>query len=81
MYLGTGSVKPAAVRAPLSLFGEARALGVPLVAIGGITLENAPQLLGAGADALAVISDLFEAPDIAERARAYGKLFAHDLTQ
>lgn len=85
-YVAFGSVfpsptKPAAVRAPLSLFGEARALGVPLVAIGGVTLENASQLLGAGADALAVISDLFEAPDIAAKARAYGKLFQHDLTQ
>jgi thiamine-phosphate pyrophosphorylase len=80
-YVAFGSVfssptKPAAVRAPLALFGQARALGVPLVAIGGITLENAPQLLAAGADALAVISDLFDAPDIAARARAYGKLFA-----
>ena len=69
------STKPAAVRAPLSLFQEARPLGVPLVAIGGITLQNAPQLLAAGADCLAVISDLFDAPDIAARARAYGKLF------
>lgn len=80
-YVAFGSVfpsptKPAAVRAPLGLFGQARALGVPLVAIGGITLQNAPQLLAAGADALAVISDLFEAPDVAARARAYGKLFA-----
>jgi thiamine-phosphate pyrophosphorylase len=79
-YVAFGSMfssptKPAAVRAPLALFGEARALGVPLVAIGGITLHNAPQLLAAGADSLAVISDLFEATDIAERARAYGKLF------
>ena len=79
-YIAFGSVfssptKPAAVRAPLSLFSEARPLGVPLVAIGGITLENAPQLIAAGADCLAVISDLFDAPDIAARARAYGKLF------
>ena len=85
-YVAFGSVfpsptKPAALRAPLSLFGAARALGVPLVAIGGITLQNAPQLIAAGADCLAVISDLFEAPDIAEKARAYSKLFAHDLTQ
>ncbi len=84
-YIAFGSVfdsptKPSAVRAPHSLFGEARALGVPLVAIGGITLENAQQLLRAGADALAVISDLFDAPDIAARARAYGKLFRHDDT-
>ena len=79
-YIAFGSVfasptKPAAVRAPLSLFAEAKPLGVPLVAIGGITLENAPKLLEAGADCLAVISDLFDAPDIAARARAYGKLF------
>lgn len=85
-YVAFGSVfpsptKPAAVRAPLALFAEARSLGVPLVAIGGITLQNAPQLLAAGADGLAVISDLFEAPDIAGKARAYGKLFSHDLTQ
>jgi len=79
-YLAFGSVfasptKPAAVRAPLSLFGEAKALGVPLAAIGGITLDNAPQLIAAGADLLAVITDLFDAPDIRARARAYGKLF------
>ena len=79
-YIAFGSVfpsptKPAAVRAPLILFSEARSLGVPLVAIGGITLQNAPQLLAAGADSLAVISDLFEAPDIGERARAYAMLF------
>ena len=80
-YVAFGSVfasptKPSAVRAAHTLFGEARSLGVPLVAIGGISLENAPALLKAGADALAVISDLFDAPDIAARARAYGKLFA-----
>jgi thiamine-phosphate pyrophosphorylase len=80
-YVAFGSVfpsptKPAAVRAPLGLFQEAKALGVPLAAIGGITLENAPQLIAAGADLLAVISDLFDAPDIRQRARDYGKLFA-----
>jgi thiamine-phosphate pyrophosphorylase len=85
-YVAFGSVfpsstKPAAVRSPLTLFGQARSLGVPLVAIGGITLRNAPQLLGAGADCLAVISDLFDAPDIAERARSYGKLWPHEVTQ
>jgi thiamine-phosphate pyrophosphorylase len=79
-YIAFGSVfpsstKPAAVRAPLTLLRDARSLGVPLVAIGGITLQNAPQLLAAGADCLAVISDLFDAPDIAARARAYGMLF------
>jgi thiamine-phosphate pyrophosphorylase len=80
-YVAFGSVfasptKPHAVRAPLSLFAEARALGVPLAAIGGITVENAPQLVAAGADLLAVISDLFDAPDITARARSYARLFA-----
>jgi thiamine-phosphate pyrophosphorylase len=78
-YVAFGSVfasstKPAAVRAPLALF--ATRLGVPLCAIGGITLENAPQVLGAGADLLAVVSDLFDAPDIRARAAQYQGLFA-----
>jgi thiamine-phosphate pyrophosphorylase len=77
-YVAFGSVfpsptKPQAVKAPLSLF--AANLGVPLCAIGGITLDNAPTLIAAGADLLAVITDLFDAPDIAARAAQYGKLF------
>lgn len=80
-YVAFGSVfasstKPGAVRAPLAIFREARALGVPLAAIGGITLDNAPALVAAGADLLAVLSDLFDAPDIRARARQYGKLFS-----
>lgn len=71
----TSSTKPDAVRAGLSLFKEAHALGVPLCAIGGITLQNAPQLVEAGADLLAVITDLFDAPDITARAREYARLF------
>ena len=79
-YVAFGSVfpsptKPDAVRAPLTLFGQARALGVPLVAIGGITLENAADVIRAGADCIAVISALFDAPDIGDRARAFTDLF------
>jgi thiamine-phosphate pyrophosphorylase len=48
---------------------------VPLCAIGGITLENAPRAIEAGASLLAVISDLFDAPDTRARARDYGRLF------
>lgn len=78
-YVAFGSVfasptKPQAVRAPLSLFKQH--LGVPLCAIGGITLHNAPQVIAAGADLLAVISDLFDAPDISLRASQYRELFA-----
>lgn len=53
-----------------------RAIGnFPLVAIGGITLENAPDVFRAGADSLAVIGDLLFEPDkIAEKTRRYLKL-------
>ena len=43
--------------------------------IGGITLDNAPAVLADGADLLAVIHDLFAAPDIAGRAAHYQQLF------
>ena len=77
-YVAFGSLfpsatKPQAARASLSLFKHN--FGVPLCAIGGITLENAPALIAAGASLLAVVSDLFEAPDIAARAAEYRKLF------
>jgi thiamine-phosphate pyrophosphorylase len=80
-YVAFGSVfpsptKPAAVRAPLSLFSLS--LGVPKVAIGGITLANAPRVVAAGADCVAVITDLFDAPDVAQRARDFAKIFHHE---
>jgi len=69
------SIKPAG-RAPLALLTQARReLGLPIAAIGGINLNNAAQARNAGADMLAVISDLFDAPDIAARAAAYSQLF------
>lgn len=53
--------KPDATVAPLSLFAQAKqVVGIPLVAIGGITLENAMQVKQAGADAIAVIGALFD---------------------
>lgn len=79
-YVAFGAVyasrtKPAAVRAPLALFRDARSLGVPLVAIGGIDAGNADAVIRAGADAIAVISALFDAPQVAARARALANLF------
>lgn len=80
-YLAFGAVypsptKPAAVHAPLALLREARErFGLPLAAIGGITLDNAAPVVAAGADLLAVISDLFQAPDITARARHFQQLF------
>jgi thiamine-phosphate pyrophosphorylase len=69
-------VKPDAVRPPLDLLTRARgALKVPVVAIGGITADNAPALVSAGADAVAVISALFSADDIEAAARRFQSLF------
>ena len=70
------ATKPGATRAPLSLYREAKArLGLPVVAIGGITTENAQSVIEAGADAVAVISALFDAPDIEAAARSFSRLF------
>jgi thiamine-phosphate pyrophosphorylase len=70
------SVKPGAVRAPIDLMRQAKAaVKVPVVAIGGITVENARPLIEAGADALAVITGVFSAPDVAAAARAFTALY------
>ena len=80
-YVAFGSffaspTKPAAVHAPVALLGTASPqMRIPLVAIGGITLANAPQLLDAGADSLAVLSALFGTPDIRTAAHALNQLF------
>lgn len=71
----TSPTKPGAVRAPLSLYREGRTVGLPVVAIGGITLDNAPSLLEAGVDALAVITALFDAADGKVPARQFAALF------
>lgn len=85
-YVAFGSAfpsrtKPGATAAPLSLYREAKArLTCPIVAIGGITSENARAVIEAGVDAVAVISALFDAPDIERRARELASLFnANDL--
>lgn len=71
-------IKPDAAQASLELLRDVKAdCPVPVATIGGITLDNAPMLLDAGADMVAVISDLFEAPDIAARAQKFQQLFNH----
>lgn len=68
--------KPAAAAAPLALYTDAcSSLSIPVCAIGGITADNAAPLIDAGVDLLAVITDLFSAPDIAARAAQYQRLF------
>jgi thiamine-phosphate pyrophosphorylase len=82
-YIAVGSVfasasKPQATRASLDILSEAkRRFKVPVAAIGGITTKNAPQVLAAGADMIAVLSDLFDAMDIKGQAEKFQKLFRH----
>ena len=85
-YVAFGAVypsptKPQAVRAPHALFARCRAeLNVASCAIGGITAANGAALVAAGADLLAVITDLFEASDVAARANDFAQLFAGEAT-
>jgi thiamine-phosphate pyrophosphorylase len=70
------SVKASSGGAPVSILGEAQRIGLPVVAIGGITVENAPGLIAAGADSVSVITDLFSAPDVEAQARRFAALFS-----
>ena len=71
------SVKPGAVRADVALLKTARdELHVPIVAIGGITQQNGASLIAAGADALAVITALWNAPNIQTSAQEFSILFS-----
>jgi thiamine-phosphate pyrophosphorylase len=68
--------KPLARRAPLPLLAQARQIRLPVVAIGGIDADNGGTLLQAGADLLAVLGAVFDAPDPPAAARAFLPLFA-----
>lgn len=70
-------VKPQAVKAELALLQTARKeLSAPIVAIGGITQQNAATLIEAGANAVAVISALWNAQDIEASAHGFSTLFS-----
>jgi thiamine-phosphate pyrophosphorylase len=56
--------KPQALPAPFDLLSRARQqLSLPIVAIGGITVDNGPQLIKAGAQLLAVVHGIFAQPE------------------
>lgn len=79
-YLAFGAffasgTKPLARRADPSLLRTAARFGLPRVAIGGITADNARGLVSAGADLLAVIGAVFDAPDPAAAVRALHSCF------
>ena len=76
-YVGFGSIYPSPTKKVDQIQGakgirEARALtALPLVAIGGITVERTAEVIAAGADGIAVISGLWGASDVTARAREY----------
>jgi thiamine-phosphate pyrophosphorylase len=73
--------KPQARRAGLELLAAGKAVsGRPVCAIGGITPANARPLVQAGADMLAVISALYDAPDPAEATRQFITLLDNEDT-
>lgn len=80
-YLAFGSffpsrTKPNAALAELTLLTAARArFALPLVAIGGISAGNAHRVVAAGADMVAVISDVFNASDIRAAAQELTNVF------
>ena len=70
------STKPQAPRATLELLKEAkREIQIPIVAIGGITVNNAHDVTKTGIDAIAVITSLYEAKTIKETAETFSKMF------
>jgi thiamine-phosphate pyrophosphorylase len=85
-YVAIGSVfasstKPSATRAPLEMLRAAKqASSLPVVAIGGITAANARRVVEAGADMVAVISAVFDSPDVRGAARDLARLFDDNLS-
>jgi thiamine-phosphate pyrophosphorylase len=67
--------KPFARRASIDLLRHSASLGVPRVAIGGITPDNGADLVAAGADYLAVISAVFGTTDIRAAAQRFSQLY------
>lgn len=85
-YVAFGSFFPTATKAdtvaatPDLLARAKRELGLPIVAIGGITPDNGAALVAAGADALAVVSAVFTADDPRQPAALFKTLFQQEKT-
>lgn len=72
----SSDTKPNAVNVPLNLLTQVKQqLKIPVVGIGGITLDNAEQVKQAGADAIAVVSALFDAKDITTVTQQFNSLY------
>lgn len=70
------STKPDAARADTTLLARAKQeLNIPICAIGGITIENAASLVRAGADMVAVITNVLESENIESRSHQIAAMF------
>src|SRR6202030_2433365 len=75
-YIGFGPMYPGGVKSIAAgqglenLRAVRAAVKIPIVAIGGITEATIPEILNAGADAAAIITDVLAAPDIAAKVRS-----------
>ena len=76
-YLGTGAIFPTTTKenTPITLISTLKdicqAVGIPVVAIGGLTCENIHQLSGTGIAGIAVVRDLMQARDIEARTQEF----------
>lgn len=76
-YLGTGAIFPTTTKenAPITLISTLKdicqAVGIPVVAIGGLTCENIHQLSGTGIAGIAVVRDLMQTRDIEARTQEF----------
>lgn len=80
-YLAFGAMYPSSTKphAPVAshdVVTQVKALGLPVVAIGGLTPDNAGVVIDAGADYIAVVSAIFAARDIQSATRRFVDLFA-----
>jgi thiamine-phosphate pyrophosphorylase len=81
-YLGVSPIFPTATKpnagkpAGIILIEKIRVLvDIPLIAIGGINLANAPEVIRAGADGLCAISAVVTKEDVGQEIRKFQKLF------
>ena len=80
-YVAFGSIfasptKPQAPVTGLDILRQAKqSLAVPIVAIGGITLDNLDQVISSGADSVAIISGVFASEDVCLKAQQFAQMF------
>jgi thiamine-phosphate diphosphorylase len=81
-YIGAGAIFQTATKSDADVIGIeelgriVKAITIPVVAIGGISIENIHQVIHAGAQYYAIISHINNAPDISKRIKEFEKIIA-----